>query len=156
MPVDGGPCAELALDLARDLAGRCGADLTVAHVVVDPQDVILAPYALDPEWLRAQGRVAGEAILQRAAERVGTSPHTLLIDAGGQPAWRAIVRAAAQVGADLIVMGTHGRTGVGKHLMGSVAGAVVRHAEVPVLLQRLAPQAAGARPQPEEVPRAGA
>ena len=50
------------------------------------------------------------------------------------PAWEEILAAATQVHADLIVLGTHGRRGVSRALLGSVAERVVRLAEVPVLI----------------------
>jgi nucleotide-binding universal stress UspA family protein len=50
----------------------------------------------------------------------------------------AIVRRAAQTGADLVVMGTHGRTGMDRLLQGSVAEQLLRRATVPVLLVRVA------------------
>ncbi|MGA8219367.1 MAG: universal stress protein [Solirubrobacterales bacterium] len=54
----------------------------------------------------------------------------------GAPIWKAIVEAAEGRGASLIVMGSHGRTGLGFVAMGSVATAVAHHAEIPVLICR--------------------
>ncbi len=56
--------------------------------------------------------------------------------AEGAPVWKAIVEAAAGRGASLIVMGSHGRSGLGYVAMGSVATAVAHHAEIPVLICR--------------------
>jgi nucleotide-binding universal stress UspA family protein len=54
--------------------------------------------------------------------------------AQGTPIWQSIVTAAKDHGASLVVMGSHGRTGIGLVLMGSVAAAVARHSELPVLI----------------------
>jgi nucleotide-binding universal stress UspA family protein len=53
---------------------------------------------------------------------------------GGSPVWRTIVECANDHDAGIVVMGSHGRTGIGLVLMGSVAAAVARHAERPVLI----------------------
>jgi nucleotide-binding universal stress UspA family protein len=53
---------------------------------------------------------------------------------GGSPVWRTVVESADDQDAGIVVMGSHGRTGIGLVLMGSVATAVARHAEVPVLI----------------------
>jgi nucleotide-binding universal stress UspA family protein len=52
----------------------------------------------------------------------------------GDPTWQRIVEAADEHDADIVVMGSHGRTGVGLVLMGSVAAATARHTDLPVLI----------------------
>ena len=52
----------------------------------------------------------------------------------GEPVWRTIVNAAEAHDAGILVLGSHGRTGIGLVLMGSVASAVVRHTDRPVLI----------------------
>jgi nucleotide-binding universal stress UspA family protein len=54
----------------------------------------------------------------------------------GSPVWRTIVDSAEEHDAGIVVMGSHGRTGIGLVLIGSVASTVVRHAERPVLVVR--------------------
>ena len=54
----------------------------------------------------------------------------------GAPVWARIVETAEEVGAEVIVLGSHGRSGVGYAVMGSVATAVAHHAKVPVLITR--------------------
>jgi nucleotide-binding universal stress UspA family protein len=62
----------------------------------------------------------------------------------GVPVWSGIVRAADDHDASLIVMGSHGRTGVGLVLVGSVAATVARHTDRPVLIVHSAPQSRAA------------
>ena len=81
-------------------------------------------------------RQQGELVLWEAAERAGAygvTATTALIEAGERRVAAAIVDEAASAGADLIAMGTHGRRGVEKLLLGSVAEGVARRAGVPVL-----------------------
>jgi nucleotide-binding universal stress UspA family protein len=88
------------------------------------------------EMLVAEQRRLAEADLARLATRLrrrGARVRTLV---GDGPPYRVIVDTAERVGADLVVMGTHGRTGVSRFFMGSVAEMVARHAGCPVLSVR--------------------
>ena len=91
------------------------------------------------ETLYAGLRKSGEAILAKAtaaARAVQVSVEPMLVDSRGEPVARAILRAARKAKADLIVIGTHGRRGLSRVLMGSDAEQVVREATVPVLIVR--------------------
>lgn len=82
---------------------------------------------------------AGLAVLETvsaAAKTEGFTPETVCIDIWGKAAAEAIVEAAKEWNADIIIMGTHGYSGLSHLLLGSVAEGVVRHAPVPVLLVR--------------------
>jgi nucleotide-binding universal stress UspA family protein len=68
----------------------------------------------------------------RLARSVGFDARPLT--QGGQPVWRSIVDSADEHDASLLVLGSHGRTGIGLVLMGSVAAAVARHTDRPVLI----------------------
>lgn len=121
--------SDAALQMATALARDSGATLLIAHTVE------LAPVGADRGFggYVAEGEVAEIARVQLEAlapsdSRVGYS-HKLL---EGAPA-EAIVQYADEEGADLIVIGSHGRTGFTRLLLGSVAEAVVRHAKCPVL-----------------------
>jgi nucleotide-binding universal stress UspA family protein len=70
------------------------------------------------------------------AERAGIKPTLAMRETIGGPAADAIVREARKQGADLIVLGTHGRRGVRRLVLGSDAEQVVRTSRVPVLLVR--------------------
>ena len=149
VPLDGSAMAELALPRATELARAAGARLLVlraaeAHTLpgADPTD--------------AQIRVVqeAEAYLARIAERLGTAGVAEVETSVwyGPPA-SAIIEAARLRKADLIVMTTHGRSGVQRLIFGSVAESVLRGMTTPILLIRSAeapvqaPAAAGqARP----------
>jgi nucleotide-binding universal stress UspA family protein len=82
---------------------------------------------------------AGKKLLEQTrmvAQQSGTAAEVKLLEAGGARIASAIVEEARQWQADLIVIGTHGRTGFSRVLFGSVAEGVVRTAHIPVLLIR--------------------
>jgi nucleotide-binding universal stress UspA family protein len=127
-PTDFSELSQSALAHAAALAHDTGAKLLIAHVEEPPQAYggAEAYYAL-PEF-------DDESLRERLLAVVPPDPdvqydHRLLI---GDPA-AEIVHLAAREQVDLIVMGTHGRTGLMRLIMGSVAEAVVRRATCPVL-----------------------
>jgi universal stress protein A len=119
-PIDFSEASRAALRVAVDLARRFGAELTLFHA--DETSSALQAATSEPGQL-------GE--WRREAERLGAARVTTA-HAGGEPP-TAIVDAARSGGHDLIVMGTHGRTGRSAALIGSVAENVVRRSTVPVL-----------------------
>jgi nucleotide-binding universal stress UspA family protein len=124
--------AEGALHYAVDLAEKLGAALTIVHAYEVPIYGFPEGPALVPEMaaqLEQASRTALEAVVKRAARQ------GLKLDARLRqgPAWSEINATAKEVGADLIVLGTHGRKGVARALLGSVAEKVVRTAPLPVL-----------------------
>jgi len=132
-PTDFSPCSAHAFQLACSLARDHGARLIVLHVLERPilvyTQVLMAP---PPPPSSAEER---QALLDRL-ERIEPPPgfaipvdHLLEM---GDPA-TAIVQIAQERQCDLIVIGTHGRTGVRRVLMGSVAEKVLREASCPVL-----------------------
>jgi len=135
VPTDYGPAAERAADVAADLALTCNASLTLLHVVV----ATFTPYApslggIVPGAL-AMDQVLADArhVLDREAKRVRKRcPDVKTLMTVGYP-WRSIVEAVDEHGFDLIVIGTHGRRGAERFLIGSVAEKVVRASPVPVL-----------------------
>jgi nucleotide-binding universal stress UspA family protein len=76
------------------------------------------------------------------ARKVGFDAQALV--RRGDPAWRRIVRSANELGASIVVLGSHGRTGVRDLLMGSVAAGTARYAECDVLIVHGPPQARAA------------
>ena len=131
-PTDFSPRSEQALQLACALARDAGARLIVLHVLERPLivygGVALAPPAPRPsEEERRQRREQLQQV--RPADPAIAVEHRL---EEGDPA-TAIVQVAQETGCDLIVMGTHGRTGLGRLLMGSVAEKVLRDAPCLVL-----------------------
>jgi nucleotide-binding universal stress UspA family protein len=143
VPVDGSPTSERGLDEAIQLARLTGGRLRLLHVV-DGLSVAMGssagfmPVAPDTFSLLREG---GDQILANARTRVeaATIPvDTVLDDTLGGRICDLVVAQARQWPADLIVIGTHGRRGVGRVLMGSDAEQVLRLAPVPVLLVRAA------------------
>ena len=118
------PALELACALARDHGGR----LVLLHV--HPPEIVygeMAPIIEEPAAVRAA--LKEELDLWRPTDR---SVPTDCVLKEGNPA-TTIVETAKELHADLIVMGTHGRSGVGRLLLGSVAEVVLRKAPCPVL-----------------------
>lgn len=127
-PTDFSTSSDAGLRQATSLARDSGATLIIAHVEEPP-----IAYG-GGEMYYGVPDPNNEQIAAMLKAVVPTSPdvpyeHRLVV---GDPAME-IVRLAEELGADLIVMGTHGRTGLQRLLMGSVAEAVVRRATCPVL-----------------------
>ena len=133
VPTDGSPASDAAIDHAIDLADRYGARLHALYVVDGSaystleagSEVVID--ALESEGEQATDRVADAA----AAAGVET---TTTVTSG--TAYRAIREYADEQAIDMIVMGTHGRKGLDRYLLGSVTERVVRTADVPVLTVR--------------------
>ncbi|WP_276259361.1 universal stress protein [Haloglomus litoreum] len=130
VPTDGSEAATAALDHAADLADEHDAEVHLLYVTESPA---IAPTPAAGGVLEALER-HGEEIVDEAAERLrNRRVHTAV--ARGSP-HRAILDYAASNDVDLVVMGTHGRTGLSHALLGSVAERVVRLSPVPVLTVR--------------------
>ena len=131
----------MALDYAANLARTFGATLDVLHVWEAPS---FAPRASGLVGLGAGEPSLDELIRRNAddalyefveqARKRGISVRSSHTERGGP--WHTIVEAAKSGRYDLIVVGTHGRTGLPRVLLGSVAENVVRHAHCPVLSVR--------------------
>ena len=138
IPLDGSELAELAVDDAFGLAKLSQAEVTLLQVIYPAEEVIGVeagyPIYLDQQW-ENQKILALEYlndVRNRKAEE-GLTVH-LAVEMGA-PA-ETIINYASQHPVDLIVMGTHGRSGLQRWVYGSVADKVLRHADVPVLLVR--------------------
>jgi nucleotide-binding universal stress UspA family protein len=137
-PIDFSDASRAAMEVAADLARRTGASLVLLHAYPIPGytfpdgSVVASPKMMQEladqaekhldEWRREAERLLGAGRV--SAEKVV-----------GEPA-AEIVSFARSAGADLVVVGTHGRTGLEHALMGSVAERVVRRAHCPVLTVR--------------------
>jgi nucleotide-binding universal stress UspA family protein len=124
--------AEHALGFAIELALKLSAKITIVHAYEVPTYGYPDGIAMTPEAVDSIRRAA-ETGLERVTEharRPGLEVQALLRQGS---AWREIDAAAKEAGADLIVMGTHGRHGLARALLGSVAEKVVRSAPCPVL-----------------------
>lgn len=137
-PTDGSDASLRALDHALELAGTYGATLHVLYVVdtsysygdLDGAAVDLTPVF---EALREEGERTIETVEERA-ETAGVDVVGATREDGA--VHRAILEYADEIGADLLVMGTHGRRGLDRWLLGSVTERVVRGADAPVLTVR--------------------
>lgn len=143
VPIDGSDTSGRALREAIKLAdGK--AQLRLLHVVEEVYPLDAEGYAfIDYAALRDVARSSGERLLAKAAEtarQAGATVETLLREAEGDRVANVIDDAASNWPADLIVIGSHGRSGFSRLLFGSVAEGVVRGASVPVLLVRGAEQ----------------
>lgn len=130
LPIDGSATAEAAARFAEDIARAEGEVVIVlgvvvplpptideaASVTVAIREFMTEQVAAEARRIRAAGIAAEESVVEAA------SPH------------EGILRVAEERHADMIVMGTHGRTGLVRAVIGSVADKVVRHSPVPVVL----------------------
>jgi nucleotide-binding universal stress UspA family protein len=128
-PTDFSKRAEYAFQLACALARDYGARLLIAHVKTPPAAVYGEMGALPPEPAEVEEALKEWLNRIRPVDERITVDHFFLV---GEPA-EEIVRLAGKQRADIIVMGTHGRRGFGRLLMGSVAEQVVRKAACPVV-----------------------
>ncbi len=131
VPVDFSNCARVTLQNAAELAVAYGASLTVLHVIEEA--VLPHVYGIEPLTLSsADLEEKTTAALQELVEdTVGSRVPFEIVVAIGHPA-PTIVDAAREHAADMVVISTHGRTGVPRLVMGSVAEKVVRMAPCPV------------------------
>lgn len=134
VPTDFSPHAQAALDLATELAKTCGAALCVLHAY----DVI--PYTLpegmplyDAGQLERMRQELGKqlALAKQSVEKAGVREVDTKLCQG--QTYAEIISAAESWGADVIVMGTHGRTGLAHLLLGSTAEKVVRKSPCAVI-----------------------
>jgi nucleotide-binding universal stress UspA family protein len=144
-PTDFSETSEEAVEVAVEFARRFSAEIVLFHVYQLPAYVFpdgLMPVA--PELLQEVERsIASE--LDRLTVRIAARGVQVSHATSMGPTHTEIVRKAETIKADLVVMGTHGRSGISHALMGSVAEKVVRKAPCPVLTVRPARQ-------PEEHP----
>jgi nucleotide-binding universal stress UspA family protein len=136
VPTDGSAGSARVLEHAVGLAAVHGATVHALYVINSGS---FAGLPMESSWegldemLRSDGEAAMEEVRAVAAD-AGVPVETTVAE--GTPS-REIVRFAEQEGCDLVVMGTHGRGGIDRLLLGSVAEKVVRASEVPVLTVRV-------------------
>lgn len=137
VPLDGSTFAESVLPQAEMLARCGGAEIELLRVTVHPSTFVYVPDPAALAELYDSDRSHCEDYLRemsnRVAQRSGLRVVTAVLE--GTVA-DAILDYAEETNADLVVMSTHGRTGMERWLLGSVAERVVRGAKVPVMLIR--------------------
>ena len=152
LATDGSTEAELAARTAADLSQKTNSELHVIHVLdvakvglsmsvlyadaIDPEGVELPDPVMEEE-LEERAKQGGREVLEEEVQRVrsagGTVAQSHLLMGEVE---REIVHLAEDLGAGLIVMGSRGRRGMRRALMGSVSDSVVRHAHCPVMVVR--------------------
>ena len=149
IPLDGSELAETILPFAERIAGPVDAEV-VLLAVVEPLSAVAGLAAggvVGPDALLLR-QMEAKHYLARVASRLETKGLRVRTHLGlGVPA-AEIVGVAHSEGADLIAMTTHGRSGLGRAVFGSVAEAVLRTASVPVLMIRMTARAAAAKEVP--------
>ncbi|MEJ2362834.1 MAG: universal stress protein [Gammaproteobacteria bacterium] len=138
--VDGSPVSDRALQEAITLAQESQAQLRIVHVIDEMAlnlDMGFADINETLAYIHTAGKQTLEHAMQQAQDR-GIKPESKLvtIETPGMRVGEVIAQEAVDAKADLIVMGTHGRRGISRVFMGSVADTVVRVAVPPVLLVR--------------------
>jgi nucleotide-binding universal stress UspA family protein len=137
-PIDFSDASRAAMEVAADLARHFGAELVLLHAYPIPGytfpdgSVVASPKMMQELADQAQRHLEE---WRAEAERLSGNPRVLGEKAIGEPA-AEIVSFARGRGVDLLVLGTHGRTGLEHALMGSIAERVVRRAHCPVLTVR--------------------
>jgi nucleotide-binding universal stress UspA family protein len=141
--LDGSQAGEAVMKLLMEIAGPLDMTIMLLHVVEPARpEVLEGPVMV--EDVEARRRDAEEYLAPIAAMLRSQGVDTSWAIRHGRPA-DEILAAATESSADLIAMATHGRTGLGRLLFGSVAEAVLRRASVPVFLIRQ-PQTVEAAP----------
>jgi nucleotide-binding universal stress UspA family protein len=137
VPTDFSDCAEAAWALAKRVAGTLSSEVVLAHILVEPIVYGDATLAADSTLqLFEQGRKWVEDELEKWASAARAEGATVRPIVRMGSANEEIVNLATDERADLIIMGTHGRTGLNRLLLGSVADRVIRFAPCPVLTVR--------------------
>lgn len=134
VPLDGSPLAEEVLPHAEALAKSEGAEIILLRVAVTPAQYLFARNPVEgnnivkmiekeaQDYMKTEvSKLQDEGVKVTGVTRDGAAPDTIL-------------DVAEETNADVIAMSTHGRSGVQRWLMGSVAEKVVRHAHIPVML----------------------
>lgn len=142
VPIDGSATSRLALEEAVMLARLSGARIELLHVVDELEHIWGRPSpAVYIKEVRPMFLKAGQDLLDETRAEIesqGIEVDTVLLESRGTRASELIAGQAVKGGADAIVMGTHGRRGVDRVLIGSDAEQVARLSAVPVMLVRQA------------------
>jgi nucleotide-binding universal stress UspA family protein len=141
VPVDGSPEAEAAVPLAIAVGRLYASEVVLLHVGPDPAAPMAVPYVVLPP-VPSQAELA--AVAEPARARVAAAGLPVHVRTRYAHPAAAILDSIAEEDIDLVVLATHGRSGVSRWLYGSVTEKVVRHAMRPVLVCRAsAPAPAG-------------
>lgn len=146
--LDGSPAAERVLEHAEALASSFGSQVTLLRATISAEMVIaeagagdatvgqIAP-TMDPEPIIDADKASAIEYLNTVAARLHTRNVNVAVEAPPGPASTVIVDRAVELSVNLILMTTHGRSGLGRMVFGSTADSVLRHSPCPVLLVRI-------------------
>ena len=138
VPIDGSATSERALDEAIKFAQQQNSRIELVHVLEDIWYFDNENYLNYAELVQTM-RYSGEKILAQAQNKflqAGVMVDIRLLEAQGERVANVIINEAKNSLVDLIIIGTHGRSGFSRMLMGSIAEGVVRMAHIPILLIR--------------------
>jgi nucleotide-binding universal stress UspA family protein len=151
VPLDGSELAEQVLPDITQLAGCTGAQVALVRIPSEPLYDYLVP---DPEValeMRRDIELGAETYLEEIASELRSMGLDVVYHVvWGAPVAATLLQVAQELEVDLIAMSTHGRSGLARLMIGSVADEVVRNSPVPVLLLRPEPPRGG-RPEKEKV-----
>jgi len=137
VPLDGSPLAEGILPFLLEIAGPLDMEVVLLRVVTPvPPTVVESSRFVHLDDIDVRLADAREYLAAPAAELAARGLKSTVLVRRGDPV-AEIIAGAREVGADLIAMTTHGRSGLGRLLFGSVAEAVLRESETPVFLMKL-------------------
>ncbi|MGH8094079.1 MAG: universal stress protein [Chthoniobacterales bacterium] len=145
VPIDFSKLSGPAIEIAKDLARRFDASIHLVHVhefYYSPG--LLAPVPLSVMTYRDDAATRRARRLRMLAKKNGLAPENCHFMAGA-PTFQEICKLAGQIGADLIVMPTHGYTGITRFFGGSTAERIVQHSPCPVLVRREARESSAAQ-----------
>jgi nucleotide-binding universal stress UspA family protein len=136
VPLDGSPVAETILPFILEIAGPLDMEVVLLRVVQPlPPIVVEGSRHVVAEAVEARQIDAEEYLAALAAELRDKAVRVQIRVRRGMPS-EEILAGGREVGADLIAMTTHGRSGLGRLLFGSVAEEVLRQSDIPVFLMR--------------------
>ena len=138
VPVDGSETSLAAVDKAIGLAKAFGSTVTAIYVI-DPYPFtgVGADFAYGQDQYLGAAKAEANAAVEAVAQRLtaaGLKADTRIVEA--HAVWRGIADAAEAVGADLVVMGSHGRRGLEKLVLGSVTQSVLTQTQLATLVVR--------------------
>lgn len=136
VPIDGSDISDKAMRMALDMTREALGTVRFVHVMEDNRYLSSDVFSTD---LRTHVENHAKALLQTAmdaATGMGVNAQSQVLDKPGQRLGESVADEAADWCADLVVLGTHGRRGLGRMLLGSGAEQVIRLCPVPVLVVR--------------------
>ncbi len=136
VPIDFSPCSRAALDYAAELAGRNQARVEVLHVH-EPQSYVGSSTLMMPSVPQRRWDETRTDVLREVDGFIGAARDQVRVRVESGVPGEVIPAVASQGEFDLIVMGTRGRSGLARVVLGSVAETVMRRSSVPVLTLRM-------------------